>query len=78
MVQCCFTSTETVRLIRTGAQDGHLEFHTAPELWSSDPAGVRLLSSELLYNYVLCEWTYATLCLCLSAYIIRQSPLVFE
>ena len=32
-VQCCFTSTETVRLIRTGgAQDGHLNFHTAPEL----------------------------------------------
>ena len=33
-VQCCFTSTETIRLIRTGsgAQDGHLDFHTAPEL----------------------------------------------
>ena len=28
-VQCCFTSPETVRLIRTGAQDGHLDFHTA-------------------------------------------------
>ena len=26
MVQCCFTSTETVRLIRTGAQDDHLDF----------------------------------------------------
>ena len=25
---CCFTSTETLRLIR----DGHLDFHTAPEL----------------------------------------------
>jgi len=32
MVQCCFTSTETVRLIRTEARDGHLDFHTAPEL----------------------------------------------
>ena len=34
MVQCCFTFTETVRLIRTGrgAQDGHLDSHTAPEL----------------------------------------------
>ena len=36
-VQCCFTSTETHR-DRTdysgwGAQDGHLDFHTAPELW---------------------------------------------
>ena len=32
MVQCCFTSTETIRLIRTGAQDGLLDFHTASEL----------------------------------------------
>ena len=33
-VQCCFTSTEiTLRTIRDrGAQDGHLDFHTAPEL----------------------------------------------
>ena len=31
-VQCCFTSTETVGLLGTGAQDGHLDFHTAPEL----------------------------------------------
>ena len=29
---CCFTSTETVGLLGTGAQDGHLNFHTAPEL----------------------------------------------
>ena len=28
----CFTSTETIGLIGTGAQDGHLDFHTAPEL----------------------------------------------
>ena len=28
-VQCCFTSTKTVRLIGT---DGHLDFHTAPQL----------------------------------------------
>ena len=26
----CFTSTETIRTIRDG---GHLDFHTAPELW---------------------------------------------
>ena len=32
-VQCCFTSTETVGLLGTGAQDGHLDFHTAPVLW---------------------------------------------
>ena len=30
MVECCFMSTETVDLIGTGAQVGHLEFYTAP------------------------------------------------
>ena len=28
----CFTSTETVGLLGTGAQDVHLDFYTAPEL----------------------------------------------
>ena len=32
MVQCCFTSTETIRLIRTKTQDGRLDFCTAHEL----------------------------------------------
>ena len=32
LVECCFTSTETVGLLGTGAQDGHLDFHTAPVL----------------------------------------------
>ena len=32
LLKCYFTSTETVGLIGTGAQDGHLDFHTAPEL----------------------------------------------
>ena len=27
-LNCCFTSTETVGLLGTGAQDGHLDFHT--------------------------------------------------
>ena len=31
LVECCFTSTETVGLLGMGAQDGHLGFHTAPE-----------------------------------------------
>ena len=32
-VQCSFPSTETVRIIRDGgAHDGHLDFHTVPEL----------------------------------------------
>ena len=34
-LKCCFTSTETVGLLGTGAQDVHLDFHTAPELLSS-------------------------------------------
>ena len=33
LVECCFTSTETVGLLGTGTQDGRLCFHTAPELW---------------------------------------------
>ena len=32
MVHCCFTSTKTTRFIRTGSP-GHLDSHTAPELW---------------------------------------------
>ena len=32
LVECCFTSTETVSLLGTGAQDGNLDFHTAPDL----------------------------------------------
>ena len=40
-VQCCFTSTETVRLIRTGAQDSEFDFHTAPELcMHTDPVSI--------------------------------------
>ena len=33
LVECCFTSTETVGLLGTVAQDDHHDFHTAPELW---------------------------------------------
>ena len=29
--ECCFMSTETICLLGTGAQDGHLDFHIAPE-----------------------------------------------
>ena len=32
LAECCFTSTETIGLLGTGAQDGHLDFHAAPEL----------------------------------------------
>ena len=41
MAERCFTSTETVDLLGTGAQDVHLDFHTPPELhwkakWTAD------------------------------------------
>ena len=32
MVQSCFTSTDTISSLGRGAQVGHLDFHTAPEL----------------------------------------------
>ena len=35
MVQCCFTSTRKPQgSLGRGTQDGHLDFHTAPELFS--------------------------------------------
>ena len=37
LAECCFTSTETVGLLGTGTQDGHLDFHTAPELCEDVP-----------------------------------------
>ena len=32
LLKCSFTATETVVCLGTGAQDVHLDFHTAPEL----------------------------------------------
>ena len=32
LLKRCFTFTETVGLLGTGAQDRHLDYHTAPEL----------------------------------------------
>ena len=51
-VQCCFASTETVGLLGTGAQDGHLDFHTAPEIWpGADDEDVALCVSPRAGNY---------------------------
>ena len=33
-LKCCFTSTDTVCLLGTGAQDVHLDFDTPSELWA--------------------------------------------
>ena len=48
-VQCCFTSTETVRLVRTEGPDGHLDSHT------------QLLSSDFPPEPVCMEKGFATL-----------------
>ena len=32
-LKCCFTSTETVGLLETGAQNVHLDFHIDREVW---------------------------------------------
>ena len=48
MMKYCFTSTKTVGLLGTGAQDGHLDFHTAPELRYGGGGG----GGERLYTYI--------------------------
>ena len=59
MVKCCFTSTETVSLLGTGAQDVHLDFHTAPELVRSFgkilEIDIHYSSSQSARAHELCE-----------------------
>ena len=43
-LKCCFTSTETVGLLGTRAQDGYLDFHTDPQ-WA-------LNNTELAVQYM--------------------------
>ena len=38
LVECCFTSTETVGLLGTGAHDVYLDLHTALELCAATEA----------------------------------------
>ena len=45
LLKCCFTSTETVSLLWTRAQDIHLDFHTAPELWRSSASLFSFIST---------------------------------
>ena len=60
-LKCCFTSTETVGLLGTGAQDFHLDFHTAPELCDSvtnhNPFEEKG-DDELMLNVLRCQLTY--------------------
>ena len=48
-VECCFTSTETVVVLGTGAQDGHLDFHTAPASFESPSMFLYVHGSEEAY-----------------------------
>ena len=47
-LKCCFTSTETVGLLGTGAQDVHLDFHTSPELLSKETPVIYNVSLKVL------------------------------
>ncbi len=66
-LKCCFTSTETVGLLGAEAQDGHLDFHTAPELLSSTQTGPRgqkrIWSSSMGVVSESCVKMYPTICL---------------
>ena len=56
-VECCFTSTETVGLLGTGAQDGHLDFHPAHEL--SQPCLQLQLSRQGADNQACLPYDYS-------------------
>ena len=49
LLKCYFTSTETVGLLGTGAQDGHLDFYTAPQQYT---IWLNLFYPELSLKYV--------------------------
>ena len=60
-VECCSTSTETIRTIRDvgAAHDGHLDFHTAPEFCAYTlHRGLHfIVSSEGLFVESAQNWT---------------------
>ena len=55
LAECCFTSTETVGLLGTGAQDVHLDLHTAPELCIINSVLLNLLFVCSLHHVVSCR-----------------------
>ena len=55
--ECCFASTKTVGLLGTGAQDGHLEFHTVPELWPNSKC-LRLYVQVILLCRFFWSWSW--------------------
>ena len=68
VLECCFTSTKTVDLLGTGAQDVHLDFHTAPEFWwlcsylsSEGPAWCQITSDATPPSVMKCPPPFVTL-----------------
>ena len=60
MLKCCFTSTETVGLLGTGAQDGHLDSHAALEL---SVTGMMMTGYKyiVLFSAMICDTCIRTL-----------------
>ena len=59
VLKCCLMSTKIVGLLGTGAQDGHLNFHTAPELWPLQYGGFFISPFFLLspsQSQQGCQW----------------------
>ena len=46
-----FTSTENIGLLGTGAQYGHLDFHTSPELCPREIQGVDFVWTHPLHDH---------------------------
>ena len=53
LVECCFMSTEIVGLLGTGAQDSHLDLHTASELRLWDTHKVSWYSFLIFASFCL-------------------------
>ena len=65
LLKCCFTFTETVGLLGTGAQDVHLDFHTAPELCISFFSALLVC----LFLKILCRVFACFTCFCFCLFI---------
>ena len=71
-LKCCFTSAETVGLLGTGAQDVHLDFHTAPELCKSVSRSKDYVYAVLNKNWFCLMAVCAHLCRYLCVYMFSQ------
>ena len=65
-MSCCLTSTETIGLLGMGAQDIHLDFHTAPELWKMGQTSCRFFGggnvSEVASQTVCYSISFCCVC----------------